>query len=151
MTDFSSLQLKILDLKAKIAQDSITPLFLGSLLEELLEKMQSIDKSDMTEYILSAKSMAEAARNKAIANEASINTLLGKNASQAIENFNEVIAFLDGIKDDARLSAFLTDVNEQRLDIDYLAQRIEPVVERTSEWASGFIKTSDGTDPLESV
>lgn len=88
---------------------------------------------------------------KVISNETVINTLLGANASQAIESFNEIIAFLDGIRDDARLSAFLSAIDEQRLDIDYLERKINPVIERTSEWPDGFIKTSDGTNPLDSV
>lgn len=49
---------------------------------------------------------------KANANESTINTLLGANASQAIENFNEVLAFLDGIKDNESLTALLSGLNE---------------------------------------
>lgn len=46
------------------------------------------------------------------ANKSSINTLLGKNASDAIESFNEVIDFLEGVKDDETLVAKLNALNQ---------------------------------------
>ena len=49
MADFSSIQQKVDALKAKVEQSSITPLYLGSLLDEFIVLMQSIDLSDMSE------------------------------------------------------------------------------------------------------
>lgn len=40
-----------------------------------------------------------------------IDKLVGDNASQAIDNFNEIINFLDGIKDSDSLAALLADIN----------------------------------------
>lgn len=42
-----------------------------------------------------------------------INTLVGANASEAIESFNEVITFLGGVKDNDTLNALLTKINER--------------------------------------
>lgn len=58
------------------------------------------------------KGTATAAKNKAESNEAAINTLLGKNATTAIESFNEVIAFLGGIKDDESLINLLSELKD---------------------------------------
>ena len=40
-----------------------------------------------------------------------IDRLVGNNASQAIDNFNEILAFLDGLKDSDSLAALLADIN----------------------------------------
>lgn len=42
-----------------------------------------------------------------------INTLVGTNASEAIESFNEVIKFLGSVKDSDTLSALLAKINER--------------------------------------
>lgn len=42
-----------------------------------------------------------------------INTLVGANASEAIESFNEVIKFLGGVKDNDTLNALLAKINER--------------------------------------
>lgn len=44
MTDLSSIRLKIADLKTQIASNSISPTYLGSLLDEILSAIDSIDK-----------------------------------------------------------------------------------------------------------
>mgnify|MGYP002605174075 CR=1 FL=1 len=73
MTDFSSLQLKVNDLKAKIAQNSITPIYLGSLLQDFLDHISDIDtdlSSDLStalnrgaNALIKAAAAAEAATN----------------------------------------------------------------------------------------
>lgn len=73
MTDFSSLQLKVNDLKAKIAQNSITPIYLGSLLQDFLDQISDIDtdlSSDLStalnrgaNALIKAAAAAEAATN----------------------------------------------------------------------------------------
>lgn len=42
-----------------------------------------------------------------------INTLVGSNASEAIDSFNEVIKFLGGVKDNDTLNALLAKINER--------------------------------------
>lgn len=44
MTDFSSLQLKVNDLKATVAQNSITPAYLGALLDDFIEVIKPISE-----------------------------------------------------------------------------------------------------------
>ncbi|MCS2862876.1 hypothetical protein NXW13_00715 [Bacteroides thetaiotaomicron] len=40
-----------------------------------------------------------------------IDRLVGNNASQAIDNFNEILNFLNGLKDSDSLAALLADIN----------------------------------------
>ena len=99
MTDFSSLQTKVNDLKAKVAQNSISPSYLGELLEDLLNLFNNYVDIDSVRQI-----------NKRI------DSILGQNASEAIDNFNEVLKFLEGITDDEKLIGLLdvirTSLNE---------------------------------------
>lgn len=60
-------------------------------------------------------STANEAKTAAATNRQSIDTILGKNASQAIENFQEIINFLEGVKDNDSLVALLAGINS-RLD-----------------------------------
>lgn len=66
MTDFTSLQLKIDDLKAKVAQNSITPTYLGSLLDDFLKQMQAIDMTDMSDDVRTALGKASDALARSI-------------------------------------------------------------------------------------
>ena len=45
--------------------------------------------------------------------QAQINTLVSGNASSAIESFNEIIAFLDGVKDTQDLSSIIAGIEQQ--------------------------------------
>ncbi len=56
---------------------------------------------------------ASDAQNAATANRTAINDLLGKNASTAIENFNEILGFLNGLKDSDSLAALLASLDER--------------------------------------
>lgn len=60
-------------------------------------------------------STANEAKTAAATNRQSIDTILGKNASQAIENFQEIINFLEGVKDNDSIVALLARINS-RLD-----------------------------------
>ena len=68
MTDFSSLKSKVDDLKAKVAQNSISPAYLGALLDDFITAMQSIDVTGMSDEVRSA--LANSASALAKANEA---------------------------------------------------------------------------------
>lgn len=65
MTDFLSLQIKVNDLKAKIDQNSITPAYLGALLDEFLVQMKSIDMTGMSEDLRLALINSRNALNEA--------------------------------------------------------------------------------------
>ena len=54
MYDFSTLISKVDALKAKIEQSSITPLYLGSLLNDFLLAMHGIDMTDMPASVSAA-------------------------------------------------------------------------------------------------
>lgn len=85
MSDFSSLSLKISSLKAMVEQDSITPLYLGSLLDDFIAMMSSIDMSDMAPDIRQAITDASAAlRSASLALNASKSA--SSEASAAFDN-----------------------------------------------------------------
>lgn len=58
---------------------------------------------------------AKDAQEAAATNRQSINLILGRNASQAIENFNEILKFLEGVKDSDSLVNLFDEIR-QRLD-----------------------------------
>lgn len=82
---------------------------------------------------------ADAAKTAAATNKASIDTLLGDNASAAIESFNEVITFLSGVKDDASLTSLIDGMNT---NIGTLGYRVEDL-ETASEEQSARLDTLD--------
>ena len=91
MTDFSSLQLKVNDLKAKVAQNSITPAYLGALLDDFIAQMKAIDMTGMSDDVRTALANsrtalenAQSALTKAGNAETSANSAL-QNALSAIE------------------------------------------------------------------
>lgn len=98
MTDYSSLQLKINDLKAKIAVDSISPLYLGSLLDDIIKQMQSIDMTDLTEDIQSAIRSASTALSQsksaidAASGAVSVSNLAKEAAASAISVAHDAVA-----------------------------------------------------------
>lgn len=61
MKDFSSLLKKVASLKAKVEQNSITPLYLGAILDDFISAIQSVDMTDMADDISTALSNAAAA------------------------------------------------------------------------------------------
>lgn len=54
MTDFSTLQSKVNALKAMVAANSITPTYLGALLDDFITQMKAIDMTDMADDVASA-------------------------------------------------------------------------------------------------
>lgn len=65
MADFSSLQTKVNALKAKVEQSSITPPYLGSILDNFITQMQSIDMTGMSDDVQNAVANATSALQKA--------------------------------------------------------------------------------------
>ena len=51
MTDYELIKAQIEDLKAKIEKNSISPLYMGNILDELLGKLQSVDLHGITEKL----------------------------------------------------------------------------------------------------
>lgn len=65
MADFSSLQQKVDALKAKVEQSSITPKYLGSILDDIIAGLGDIDADGLADGIAGALSTATQALNKA--------------------------------------------------------------------------------------
>lgn len=65
MADFSSLQQKVNALKAKVEQSSITPPYLGSILDNFITQMQSIDMTGMSDDVQNAVANATSALQEA--------------------------------------------------------------------------------------
>lgn len=65
MADFSSLQQKVDALKAKVEQSSITPPYLGSILDDFIAALEGIDADGLADGIAGALSTATQALNNA--------------------------------------------------------------------------------------
>ncbi|WP_289293194.1 hypothetical protein, partial [Bacteroides sp. 41_26] len=75
--------------------------------EELIQVLTDTVKNETT-----ARKDADAVLQSAINVITSrIDRLVGENASQAIDNFNEILNFLNGLKDSDSLAALLADIN----------------------------------------
>lgn len=97
MTDFTSLQSKVNDLKAKVEQYSITPAYLGALLDDFISLMKAIDMTGMSDDVQtalrnanSALSTAQSALTKAGNAENSAN-LATQSALNAIQKATDAL------------------------------------------------------------
>ena len=91
MIDFHSLQIKINDLKAKVSQNSISPTYLGSLLEDFLYVLKALDVTDLSEAVRTAVNNAQSAI--ATANQALIKS--GDAESAAFEASKAVLTAIN--------------------------------------------------------
>ncbi len=98
MTDYSSLQTKVDALKAMVAVNSITPTYLGSLLEDFLTQIQAIDMTSLSDDIAAAIVNASSALSKAnnalvkADNAESVSSDALSNALTALEKATSAIA-----------------------------------------------------------
>ena len=92
--------------------ESVTNQMVAAVLGFLNEHLKLVSQGKEIEAEEAARIAADAALQKAIdAVSLRIDRLVGDNASQAIDNFNEILAFLDGLKDSDSLAALLADIN----------------------------------------
>ena len=79
------------------------------------EKIKTIEKQSSEQGVIVNQVSADSTRAKELATslQTQLNTIVGGNASEAIDNFNEVIKFLAGVKDNDTLTALLAKVNER--------------------------------------
>ncbi|WP_290393353.1 hypothetical protein [uncultured Duncaniella sp.] len=97
MTDFSSLQQKVDALKAMVASNSITPKYLGAILDDFITQMKAIDMTGMSDDVATALQKATTALSQsASALEKSGDALTAsssalQNALSAIEKANNAI------------------------------------------------------------
>lgn len=121
MTDFTIFLAKLAVFKALILKDSISPEYLGSLLEEMLGYIRQ-NAQDIAGHLQSCSGMQGDIKSlqDSLAEEialrdtqyedmiAKLELILGDHATEAIDNFKEILHFLEGIKDTESLIAKLT-------------------------------------------
>lgn len=131
MKDYSFLIAKVAALKTKVELNSITPALLGAVLDDFIAMMKEIDMTDLRppytslfSDVATALSIARAAMAKAEANETAIDSVLGEGATEAIENFAEILSFLAGCRDDETLQGLL---NKLRTSIANVQKYVDEV------------------------
>lgn len=98
MTDFSSLQTKVNDLKAKVEQNSITPSYLGALLDDFIVQMKALDMTGMSDDVQAAvrdASAALTAAQNALTKAGNAESSSALATSGALEAVNKVTSALD--------------------------------------------------------
>lgn len=128
MKDYTSLLAKINALKAMVEQSSITPAYLGAILDDIAAAIQGVDLTSEMPAASRNAADALAAANIAVTKagnaestassaaalvaqlRADLDAIDHDNATEAIESFREILAFLDGCKDDETLLAKLTEI-----------------------------------------
>ncbi len=121
----------LLDNRADVATEQAQRKAADKALQETTDALQTALETVST--------TANAAKSATETNKASIDKLLGDNASAAIESFNEVITFLSGVKDDASLTSLLDGMNT---NISTLVCEVADL-ETESEVQAGRLDTLD--------
>lgn len=92
--------------------ESVTNQMVAAVLDHLNVNLKKVSESKEIQAEEASRIAADAALQKAIdAVSLRIDRLVGNNASQAIDNFNEILNFLNGLKDSDSLAALLADIN----------------------------------------
>lgn len=99
LASFADLQAGLVDKVDKVDGKSLSTEDFTTALKQKLEGLQNYDDTAINEAI-----------NKL---EGILNTIVGGNASDAIESFNEIIAFLNGIKDSRDLDSIIASIEQQ--------------------------------------
>lgn len=117
---FKDLQTKSIAIDTEISECQAADIALQKTISALELTVQEISKT------------AKDAEIAADTNRQSIDLILGNNASQAIENLQEIIIFLEGLKDDERLAELLMN----------MSSRIDNISDKVTEHLTGH---RDGT------
>lgn len=72
-----------------------------------------------------AQITANEAKSAAAANKTAIDNLIGNSASEAIDTFNEILAFLEGVKDNEKLTGKLNEIRAHIEDINVSLSTLE--------------------------
>lgn len=121
MADFTSLQQKVNALKAKVEQSSITPLSLGSILDDFIELMQSIDMTGISDDVQTAISNAASAltkANQALTSAQNANTFASSAAGNAVSAYEKATEAL------ANAASALTKANSALSSVTNLESKI---------------------------
>lgn len=136
MADLSSLKQKINALKAKVEQSSITPVYLGSILDDFITQMESIDMTDMSDDVRTAIANAAAAIKKADQALAA--------SRVATDTASSAAAAVDGIIKKIGASGGIAPLDDSsRVPLKHLPGRVDNVVE--------FRIIAEGIEPSEGM
>lgn len=92
--------------------ESVTNQMMAAVLDFLNVNLKKVSQNEKIQEEEAARIAADAVLQKAIdAVSLHIDRLVGNNASQAIDNFNEILEFLNGLKDSDSLTALLADID----------------------------------------
>lgn len=102
------------------------------------EKIKTIEKQSSEQGVTINQTNETAVQAKELVStlEERLTALIGNNATTAIDNFNEVIKFLAGVKDNDTLTALLAKVNERLTALEHdnnsaeAIQSVQQLVER---------------------
>ena len=102
------------------------------------EKIKTIEKQSSEQGIAVNQASANSTQAKELVEtlEERLTALIGNNATTAIDNFNEIIKFLAGVKDNDTLTALLAKVNERLTALEHnnnsaeAIQSVQQLVER---------------------
>lgn len=121
MADFSSLQQKVNALKAKVEQSSITPKYLGSILDDFITQMKSIDMTGMSDDVQTAVTNATTALQKA--NQA---LTASQNATNTASSAAATAVAANNMASDAlsKASAALSAANSAKTSVTNLQNKI---------------------------
>lgn len=134
----------------------------GGLFENIAQILQqhesSIGEKGDNEVLQTVKSTADTAKSKAEQAQSAVDTLkksfetlVSSDASVAIDNYNEIIKFLDGLKDSDNLSSILIKLNSalssttaianaNKKNLDNAVSRIDTLKESVDNIASSVPK-----------
>lgn len=105
------------------------------------EKIKTIEKQSSEQGVTINQTNETAVQAKELVStlEERLTALIGNNATTAIDNFNEVIKFLAGVKDNDTLTALLAKLNERLTALEHdnnsaeAIQNVKQLVERLQE------------------
>lgn len=111
------------------------------------EKIKTIEKQSSEQGIAVNQASANSTQAKELVEtlEERLTALIGNNATTAIDNFNEIIKFLAGVKDNDTLTALLAKVNERLTALEHnnnsaeAIQSIQQLVERLQSQLNSVI------------
>ena len=107
----------------------------AALIADLLSRMTNRENIDnvQTGNIASLQTQGNSLSERIDSLQQQLNTLVGAVASDTIDNFNEIVAFLNGITDDETLTNLLTEVNNRLQKLEVAVGKNEAYIILTTE------------------
>ena len=119
------------------------------------EKIKTIEKQSSEQGIIVNQASANSTQAKELVGtlEERLTALIGNNATTAIDNFNEIIKFLAGVKDNDTLTALLAKVNERLTALEHNDNSAEAIqsVQHLVESLQGQLNTIVGESATTAI